>query len=273
MNAVDKIEKRIRSCHTLLCIGLDPDISLMPRQYVHTRQPLFSFCRIVVEKTHEYTAAFKPNSAFFERYGAAGIMQLKKICDYLKNKYPDIPLILDAKRADISSTNLGYTGFIFDYLGADAVTLHPYLGSEALKPFLERKDQASIILCRTSNPGAGELQDLSVVYKNKKIPLYEAVARQIVNKWNTNGNCMLVVGATFPKELAIVRKIVGDMYILVPGVGTQGGEVGSVVKTGLNSKKRGLLINVGRAILYAGGGKEISLAAKKYRDLINSYIN
>lgn len=257
----------------MLCVGLDPNFPLLPQKYAERPEPLFAFCRMIIDNTYEYAAAFKINCAFFEQFGASGIGELKKTCDYLKNNYPAIPLLLDAKRGDVSSTNLGYAGFIYDYLGADGATLHPYLGSEAMKPFLDRKDRAAIILCRTSNPGAGEFQDLQVKSKNKHIPLYEIVAETVVNNWNINGNCMLVVGATYPRELARVRKIAGDMIILVPGVGAQGGEIREVLRSGLNSNKRGLLINVGRAILYQDNPKEVAAKAKYFRDEINSLIN
>lgn len=269
MKAFLRLIKREKSALTYLSIGLDPEISLMPKKFMQEKEPLFTFCRMIIEATHEFAAAYKPNSAFFEGAGADGVRQLKKVCDYLGKTHPTIPIIIDAKRADISSTNNGYVKYVFDYLGADGVTLHPYLGSEALKPFLERNDKLAIILCRTSNSGAGEFQDLKVNYKKRYIPLYEAVAHEVADRWNQYGNCMVVVGATYTKELKRVRKIVGDMNILVPGIGIQGGKIGNVIKAGLNSKKRGLLINVSRAILYAGSPKDITLAAKNYRDLIN----
>ncbi|MCL4360470.1 orotidine-5'-phosphate decarboxylase [Patescibacteria group bacterium] len=272
MNAKDKIENRMTSTQTMLCIGLDPDISLMPQKFGKSRKPLFTFCRLVIDTTYESAAAFKINTAFFEKYGTDGIGELKQTCDYLRKKFPTIPLLLDAKRADIRSTNLGYVSFVYDYLNADGVTLHPYLGSEALKPFLDRKDKAAIILCRTSNQGSGEFQDLRVKSKGKTFPLYEIVAQTVVSKWNRNGNCLLVVGATYPSELKKVRSIVGDMTLLVPGIGAQGGEIKKVVRAGLNSKKSGLLINIGRAILYKGSAEEIGLAARQCRAEINLYV-
>jgi orotidine-5'-phosphate decarboxylase len=272
MNALLKLEKRQKKAGTLLSIGLDPDMQLMPKKYAVLKEPLFSFCRMIVDNTAEFAAAFKPNSAFFEGFGAEGVRELKKVSDYIHKTYPEIPLIIDAKRGDISSTNRGYVKFVFDYLGADGVTLHPYLGFEALEPFLERIDKLSIILCRTSNPGAGQFQELTLRSGGIRIPLYEAVAREVVHHWNKNGNCMLVVGATYPTQLTRVREVVGDLNILVPGVGAQGGDIGKVVKAGLNSQKRGLLINVGRAILYKGSAREVSGAAKRFRDEINDYL-
>ena len=153
-------------------------------------------------------------------------------CDYLREKYPDIVIILDAKRADIGSTNQGYAQFAFDYLGVDAITLHPYLGKDAILPFLERKEKGSIILCRTSNPGAGELQDTEVTPDtgNQAVKLYQYLAKKVVEEWNENGNCGLVVGATYPGELEIVRRIVKNMPLLIPGIGVQGGDIEKTVK-------------------------------------------
>ena len=191
--------------------------------------------------------------------------------DYLREKYSDIPIILDAKRADIGNTNNGYASFIFDYLGMDGVTLHPYLGREALEPFLSYKDKGIIILCRTSNPGAGEFQDLLVDGK----PLYQHVAKQVSEKWDKNNNCLLVVGATYPEEMKIIREIVGpDMAFLVPGIGAQGGNVEAVMKAGLDNKQ-GLIISSSRDVLYASGGEDFAKAARKKatttRDEINKY--
>ncbi|PIU36676.1 orotidine-5'-phosphate decarboxylase [Candidatus Roizmanbacteria bacterium CG07_land_8_20_14_0_80_34_15] len=198
--------------------------------------------------------------------GHEGINALKDTCDYLVEKYPEIPIIIDAKRADIGNTNKGYVQFVFTYLGADAITVHPYLGEEAIRPFLDCKDKGVIVLCRTSNSGAGEFQDLKVSGKS----LYKIVAENVSNKWNINKNCMLVVGATYPAELKEVRKIVGDMTLLVPGIGAQGGDLEATLSAGLNSKKQGLIINSSRGIIFAKNPRD---EAMKLRNSINKQLN
>lgn len=185
--------------------------------------------------------------------------------EHLQRDYPGIVTILDAKRGDIGSTNEGYVSSIFDWFGFDAVTLHPYLGKEALAPFLERKEKGSIILCRTSNPGAGEFQDLVT---ESGTPFWQVVAERIRDDWNTNGNCLLVVGATYPKELRMIRSLAPDMIFLVPGVGTQGGDVREVVESGINADGMGIMINSSRNIIFS---KDIAGAAKALRDEINLY--
>ncbi|MGH7194572.1 MAG: orotidine-5'-phosphate decarboxylase, partial [Candidatus Saccharimonadales bacterium] len=197
---------------------------------------------------------------------------LKQTCDYLHEKYPDIPIIIDLKRADIGNTNKHYAMFAFDYLGADAVTVHPWLGRAAVQPFLDYKDKGIIVLCRTSNEGAGEFQDL----KADGLPLYMHVAKNVSKKWNANRNCLLVVGATYPEEMARARRMVGnDMVFLVPGLGAQGGDAEAVIKVGVNLQGRGLIINSARAILYASDGDDFAEAARaeaaKTRDTINKY--
>jgi orotidine-5'-phosphate decarboxylase len=273
MNFLQKIESIIKKQKSLVCVGLDSDIAKLPQVILKEKHKQYSFNKTIIDATHDLVCAYKPNSAFYESRGLPGIEALKLTCDYIVNTYPEIPLILDAKRADIGNTNEGYTKFAFDYLGVDAITLHPYLGGEALQPFLDRKDKGCIILCRTSNPGAGELQDLEINGQ----PLYQKVAKNVVNNWNTNNNCMLVVGATYPEELKIVRKIVGDITILVPGVGAQGGDVEKTVKAGLNSKGAGMIINSSRGIIFASSGDDFAEKSRseaiKLRDEINRYRN
>ncbi len=261
---VEKYDRRVDQVNSLLCVGLDSDYMKMPERFRHKHAPQFSFNRWIVESTCEVASAYKLNLAFYEARGEQGWRELGLTIDYLRNEHPEIVTICDAKRADIGSTNLGYIQGIFDSLGFDAVTLHPYLGKEALAPFLEREDKVCIILCRTSNPGAGELQDLDVGGK----PLWQVVAERVRDDWNTCGNCMLVVGATYPEELAHVRTLVGDMTLLVPGIGAQGGDVEKTVKAGINSARKGLMINSSRAIIFA---KDPIQAAIDLRDEINLY--
>lgn len=208
----------------------------------------FEFDKNIIDQTHDLVCCYKPQSAFYNE------TNLQKTVSYIKKSYPDISIILDAKRGDIGSTNEAYVKTIFDKLGVDAVTVHPYLGIEALKPFIERADKGIIVLVRTSNPGAGEFQDL--VAENK--PLYQLVAEH-VKEWNKNNNLGVVVGATYPEELKEVRKIVGDMPILVPGIGAQGGDLKATIENGLNSKGQGLIINSSRGIIFAPNPREAAL--------------
>ncbi len=271
MNFIEKLDLAILKSNSLLCVGLDSAFEKLPAHIKAKENAIFEFNKAIIDATADVVCAYKPNSAFYEALGAKGIEQLKMTLDYINEKYPHLVTILDAKRADIGSTNDGYVKFAFEYLKADAVTLHPYLGSEALKPFLDRKDKGAIILCRTSNPGAGEFQDLSAGGE----PLYRAVARKVAREWNKNGNCMLVVGATYPDEMKEIRAIVGDMHLLVPGVGAQGGDVEKTVKAGINSKRAGMVINSSRGIIFAGNGTDFAEKARaeaiKTRDEINKY--
>jgi orotidine-5'-phosphate decarboxylase len=271
MSFQQKLDACIVKQNTLVCVGLDTDFGKIPKHLLTQTHPQFVFNKAIINATHDLVCAYKLNCAFYEARGEEGIRALKMTCDYVRKTYPDIPIILDAKRADIGSTNKGYVEFAFDYLGTDAITLHPYLGQEALQPFLDRKDKGCIILCRTSNSGAGEFQDLVAGGK----PLYERVAKQVAEKWNINGNCLLVVGATYPKELKTVRKIVGDMTILVPGVGAQGGDLEKTMKAGINSKGAGLIINSSRGIIFASSDKDFAERARieteKLRTAINVY--
>lgn len=252
-------------------MGLDSDLGRIPNHLKTDKTPQFSFNKAIIEATHDLVCAYKPGTAFYETRGTQGVEELKLTCDWLRQTYPEIVLIVDAKRADIGSTNAYYAEYIFDYLGADAVTLHPYLGQEALQPFLDRKEKGSIILCRTSNPGAGELQDLQINGK----PLYQVVAEKVIKHWNTNGNCSLVVGATYPTELAIVRRMAGDMPFLVPGIGAQGGDIEETMKAGLDSKYAGMIINSSRGIIFAGSGVDFAKFAReetqKLREGVNKY--
>ena len=255
---IDKYNSRAKKVDSLLCVGLDADFAKIPKKFSKMEFPQFEFNKWIIEETHEYAAAFKANSAFYEARGDRGISELKMTMDHLIKNYPDIFTILDAKRADIGNTNNGYVTSIFDWLGFDAVTLHPYLGKEALLPFLDRNDKGCIILCRTSNPGAPEFQDLNVQHSvsNIKVPLWQIVAEKVSQDWNRNKNCMLVVGATYPEEMKKIRSLVGDMTFLVPGVGAQGGSVFEMMKVGLNSESLGLIINSSRGIIFAENPRE-----------------
>ncbi len=237
-----------------LCIGLDPDIDKIPESFKKgsIAETIIAFNTAITEATHDLACVFKPNPAFFEQYGEEGWHALKETVSLVNSAAPDVPVILDAKRGDIGNTNIGYAKMAFDYIGADAVTVQPYQGGEALTPFLERKDKGILVLVKTSNPGSGEFQDLSVNGE----PLYKVVARNVAKEWNTNGNCGIVVGTTYPNELREVRDIVGTMPILMPGIGAQGGDLEASVRAGKDSRGKGIILNVSRAILYADNPRE-----------------
>jgi len=259
-----KLHTREQQVNSLLCVGLDSEIKKIPQQFLKMALPQYEFNKWIIEQTHAYVSAYKPNLAYYEARGDQGIKELKMTMEYLQEYHPDIFTVCDAKRADIGPTNSGYVTGIFDWFGFDSITLHPYLGREALAPFLERTDKISIILARTSNPGAGEFQDLLVSGK----PLWQKVAETVSRNWNIHQNCMLVVGATYPQEMAEIRKVVGDMTFLVPGIGAQGGDVQLSVTAGLNVQKSGIIINSARGIIFA---ENPGNAALNLRNEINTY--
>lgn len=256
-----------------LCIGLDFELAKLPacvRDHQLTEAALTHFGQKIVVATCDIAACYKPNSAFFEAQGVNGMLALRAIVDHIHQVAPQVPVILDAKRADIDNTNFGYTVSAFDWLDCDAITVHPYLGALALKPFLDRKDKGVIILCRTSNKGAGEFQDLVVEGGE---PLYCYVARRVATHWNQHQNCAVVVGATYPEELARVRAIVGEMPILIPGIGAQGGDLETTVRAGRNARGRGMLINASRSIIFASKEADFAQAARAEALRLHEEIN
>jgi orotidine-5'-phosphate decarboxylase len=249
-----------------LCVGLDPDFEKIPESARKdgTQETIVNFNHAIIDATKDMVCAFKPNSAFYEAHGDEGWKALRETIQYIRDQAPEIPIILDAKRADIGNTNDGYVQSAFDHLHADAITVQPYLGREALQPFLDRKDKGIIVLCCTSNEGAGEFQSLEVEGKR----LYQIVAEHVAKEWNVNGNCALVVGATYPEELAQVRAIVGDMPILIPGIGAQNGDLQKTVAAGKTRDGRGMIISSSRAVIFASSGKDFAEAARaKAREL------
>ena len=262
MNAVEKFERRAEAVNSLLCVGLDSDHQRLPAEFQREALPQFAFNRWIIRETHPFVSVYKPNIAFYEARGEQGWQELRLTLGYLRERHPDILTICDAKRADIGNTNRGYVEAIFDHMGFDAITLHPYLGREALLPFLEREDKGCIVLCRTSNSGAGEFQDLPVGGK----PLWQVIAESVSGQWNTNNNCMMVVGATYPEELKRVREIAGDMTLLVPGIGAQGGNLDAALAAGLNNRKRGMMVSASRSIIF---DPQPATAAATLRDAIN----
>jgi len=256
---------------SLLCVGLDPELERFPREIVAAPSPIFQFNKAVIDATADLVCAYKPQFAHYAAYEAED--QLERTIDYVHRTYPGIPVILDGKRGDVGNTAERYAIEAFERYGADAVTVNPYLGGDSLEPFLRHADKGVIILCRTSNPGARDLQDLEVGGRR----LYHAVAELAATRWNGRGNCALVVGATYPRELAEVRRIVGDMPLLLPGVGAQGGDVAQAVQNGQNFQGTGLLVSSSRGILYstapAEGGDFAAAAraaARTLRDQINA---
>ena len=269
MNFMQALQQRWREANTLVCVGLDPEPLRFPAQLQGRPDAVFEFCRAIIDATAESACAFKPQIAHFAALGAEDT--LLRLVAHIHLAHPGVPVILDSKRGDIDSTASNYAVEAFDRYGADAVTVNPYLGRDSVQPFLDRADKGVVVLCRTSNPGSGEFQDLIADGR----PLYQHVAQRVAHEWNANGNCLLVVGATWPAELAQVRALVGDLPFLVPGVGAQGGDVEAVVKNGATGDGTGLVISSSRAILYAGSGEDFAdaagAAARALRDQINRY--
>lgn len=292
-----------------VCVGLDPDITkILPkgwigdREYPGDRKVLYSHLVSVIDATHDIVVAYKPNWAFFLHYGSAGLEMLESLVAYIRYNYPDVVIILDAKVGDIGNTNIGYSQFAFGILDVDAVTVHPYMGHVAMQPFLDQADKGVIVLVRTSNEGAGELQDLVVDIGPERahelgmlewdnqpagsdrgyyssMALFEVLAINISTEWNYNGNCAVVVGATVPDELKQVRALVGDdIPILIPGVGAQGGDLEQAVRNGKNLRGDGFVINASRSVLYpkSPDGKAVVVnvagAARAEVERMNSVI-
>lgn len=254
-----RLGARMEAAGSLLCVGLDPPPGSGAGE---GGEGLFEWARRVISETHRHVCAFKPNLAFYEARGSAGIASLEEIMAYLSSRHPDIPVIGDAKRADIGSTSDAYARFLFDHLGFDAVTLNPWLGRDSLQPFLDRADRGCVILCRTSNPGADDLQTLQVGGE----PLWQRVARMVAGEWNGLGNCLLVMGATRPADLRTARRLVGDMTFLAPGVGAQGADLEEVLREGLTQQGLGLIINSSRGIT---GAPDMARAVADLRREIN----
>ena len=252
---------------SLVCVGLDPEVERFPPQLTGVATPIFAFNKAIIDATHDLVCAYKPQVAHYA--AGAAEEQLARTIEYVHQNYPGVPVILDAKRGDVGNTAERYAVEAFERYGADAVTVNPYLGGDSLEPFLKHADKGVVILCRTSNPGARELQDLKVDGR----PLYQVVAQLAASRWNTRGNCLLVVGATYPRELAEVRALVGDMPLLVPGVGAQGGDVAQAVRNGQTAAGTGLIVSSSRAILYASRGADFSSAARNATQRLREEIN
>jgi len=264
---LDRIAAAEKRNNTFLCVGLDPDPTLLPEHLAGQPDAIFQFCKSIVDATHDLVLAFKPQIAYFA--GQAAEQQLRRLVEYI-HLNTKVPVILDAKRADISSTSRMYAAEAFEVYGADAVTVNPYFGLDSLQPFLDRKDKGIIILCRTSNPGGSEIQNVKTA---DGAPIYEVVARKAAVEWNSNGNVLLVAGATHPDEIRRIRDIVGGMTLLIPGIGAQGGEISAMIES---ARGGGVIISSSRAVNYAGSGADFAAtartAARGTRDAINTAL-
>lgn len=275
MSFIQKLNEAWRSQQSLLMVGIDPDMNRMPKPLIEMGDrdlALWQFCAGIVDATAPFVCGFKPQIAYFASIGAENT--LLKLCHYIKVMYPNLVLVLDAKRGDIGSTAEHYAREAFERYQADAVTINPYMGMDSAEPYLMRQDKGVIVLCRTSNPGGSDLQSLAVDGR----PLYLLVADMVASRWNQNGQCGLVVGATFPDELAQVRQCVGDdMPLLVPGIGAQGGDIQATCQAGCNTQGTGMMINSSRAILYASMSDDwqdkAALVARQTRDAITLAAN
>jgi orotidine-5'-phosphate decarboxylase len=269
MTFIDQLAAAWQKNDSLLCVGLDPDPAKFPGALRGRDDAIFDFCAAIVDATADLACAFKPQIAYFAARRAED--QLEALIAHIHEKHPGIPVILDAKRGDIGSTAEQYAVEAFERFKADAVTVNPYMGRDSIEPWLAWSDKGVILLCRTSNPGGSDLQFLDVGGEK----LYERIARLAAGEWNTTGQIALVVGATFPAEIARVREIVGDLPLLVPGIGAQGGDIEATVRAGRTADGAGLMINSSRAILYAGKDENFGLAARavaqETRDAINLY--
>ena len=256
--------------NSLVCVGLDTDILKIPLHLQSVPEPFYTFNKSIVDATAPYVCGYKIQIAYYSAYGAE--LQVEKTIDYILKNYPDLVVILDAKRNDIGDTAHLYAKEAFDRYKADAVTVNPYLGTDSIDPFLQRKDKGIIILCKTSNKGSGDFQNNAFSDGTK---LYEAVAQKAYSQWNYNHNVLLVIGATYPAELKRVRELTPDFCFLVPGIGAQGASVKEAIENGKNTCGTGLIINSSRAILYASNQNDFAHAAQQktieLRDQINCY--
>lgn len=266
---IPQLQHAWQTNHSLLCVGLDPSPEKLPTHLrsLPTEQAFYQFCIDIIDATAPYVCAFKPQIAYFAAHRAEAA--LEDIIRYSKQHHPHIPVILDAKRGDIGSTAEQYAIEAFERYQADAVTVNPYMGFDSVQPYLAYGDKGVIILCRTSNSGGSDLQFLNVDGK----PLYQIVAHKVAHEWNTSGQCALVVGATFPNEIAQVREIVGDMPLLIPGIGAQGGDLAATMQAGQTANGSGVIINSSRAIIYASADENYAPAAAQAAQETQQAIN
>jgi orotidine-5'-phosphate decarboxylase len=266
MTFVDKLADAERSHQSLLCVGLDPEPSRFPADLKGDAGKIYDFCAAIVDATADLVLAFKPQIAYFAAHRAEA--QLEKLMDHMRRVAPQVPVILDAKRGDIGSTAEQYAIEAFERYGADAVTLSPFMGYDSVEPYLRRHGKGAFLLCRTSNPGGDDLQNQRLATIAGQPLLYEHVASLAQGPWNINGQLGLVVGATYPAEIARVRELAPTLPMLIPGVGAQGGDAVATVRAGLRVAADGkttgpIVVNSSRAILYAGAGPDFASAARR----------
>jgi orotidine-5'-phosphate decarboxylase len=264
----ERVEQRMESANTLVCVGLDPALDKLPAHYDQTVESVVHFCQAIIEATLPYAAAYKPNLAFFVALGRPGMNALWAV----RHSIPaDVPVILDCKVGDVDQTAMAYAHGWYTEFGFDAITVNPYLGEDAVAPFLRYEDKGAIILCKTSNPGSGDLQDVRVEGGDS---LFLTVADRC-RQWDATypASVGLVVGATYPEQLGEVRRRVDDQVILLPGVGAQGGDIEASLHAGLNGRGMGLLCSASRGIIYADGGKAFDAAAEQAAQSLRNQIN
>lgn len=266
MNFLEKVRRSWQSQNSLVCVGLDPHPAKLP-SVLSGKDALFEFNRQIIDGTAQWACAFKPQIAYYSAVAAEN--QLEKTIQYIKSEHPHIPVILDAKRGDIGATAEMYAKEAFDRYQADAVTVNPYMGGDTLEPYLSRTDKGVIILCRTSNPGSGDLQGVS----SEGETIAMRVARLASKEWNQHENIGLVVGATYPEQIKVMREIGGEMPLLIPGIGAQGGDLEEVLKSGLDRRGEGLWINASRSIIYASNGPDFAEAASAEAQRLCTQIN
>ncbi|KPF68749.1 orotidine 5'-phosphate decarboxylase [beta proteobacterium AAP99] len=264
---LDHLKNAHSHTNSLLCVGLDPDAQRYPATLANDPDRVFTFCREIVDATAPYCAAFKPQIAYFAAQRAESA--LERLCQHIRSKHPKHALVLDAKRGDIGATAKQYAIEAYERYAAHAVTVNPYMGSDSIEPYLDSPAHGVYLLCRTSNAGGSDLQFLNV----GEDKLFERVARKAAGEWNRNGQVGLVVGATFPAELARVRALASTQPLLVPGIGAQGGDIEATVKAGRSADGTGMLINSSRAILYASSGADFAAAAARAAQDTHEAIN
>ncbi len=276
MNFIDQLAYAQRQNDSLLCVGLDPEPTKFPGAWKGQSERIYDFCAAIVDATKDLVCAFKPQIAYFAAHRAED--QLERLMAHMRRVAPHVPVILDAKRGDIGSTAQQYAQEAFGRYQADAVTLSPFMGFDTIEPFLRYPGKGVILLCRTSNPGGSDLQNLRLADVPGSPRVYEHIAAQAQGPWNTNGQVGLVVGATFPEEIARVRELAPTLPLLIPGVGAQGGDAAATVKAGLKTDAQGqitgtIIVNSSRAVLYASSGDDFASAARKVAQETRAALN
>jgi len=270
---IDQLNTAWHSQNSLLCVGLDPDLDKLPAplKALSVHDAFYEFGKAIIDATAPHVCSFKPQIAYFAAHAAEDVLQ--ELIRYSHEQHPHIPVILDAKRGDIGSTATQYAKEAFERYRADAVTVNPYMGRDSVEPYLAYSDKGVIILCRTSNSGGSDVQFLNVQLGSETRPLYQHIAHLVAHEWNTSGQCALVVGATFPDEIRKVRDIIGDMPLLIPGIGAQGGDLKATLNAGLTQNNSGVIINSSRAIIYANDGEDYQAAMQRAAAQAQADIN